>query len=267
MTISTAKASVDWSARNFRITSQSSIPLWPFLILLGGYSSFELFRFALRRRAWMVDTYRATSSCQRQLLTSGTLLAVTVVIYLIQLPAPIVLYNGFNPPIGEMGLDRYLDWDQPTILQTCRSIQTGGFAPGTIVISVDPEDADVKLPSLGKHNLVAFGNDALELRSGTVANSPQAGSPDWVARTVTAPPVRRFSLPLWIGFLAFGCWFGYLIIVPSKIYRHRRESGLCLRCGYDLRGSADRCPECGQSALDDDEEPSRRETKKSAPSA
>jgi hypothetical protein len=32
----------------------------------------------------------------------------------------------------------------------------------------------------------------------------------------------------------------------DRIEESRRSQGLCTRCGYDLRGSPTRCPECGQ---------------------
>jgi len=36
-----------------------------------------------------------------------------------------------------------------------------------------------------------------------------------------------------------------LVGVNYKRILHRFRNGLCLHCGYDLRGIADRCPECG----------------------
>lgn len=51
-------------------------------------------------------------------------------------------------------------------------------------------------------------------------------------------------------------WWVLLVVgsmVPvlgiSRIVRHRRNVrlGLCARCGYDLRATSGRCPECGES--------------------
>jgi hypothetical protein len=41
-----------------------------------------------------------------------------------------------------------------------------------------------------------------------------------------------------------GCAARYFIDPPRHISR-RRRLGLCERCGYDLRASPVRCPECG----------------------
>ncbi len=61
-------------------------------------------------------------------------------------------------------------------------------------------------------------------------------------------PHRRLlnSLPLWMPASLF-------VILPCYRFlrfdrrRKRRKLGLCLACGYDLRGSVGRCPECGKA--------------------
>ena len=35
--------------------------------------------------------------------------------------------------------------------------------------------------------------------------------------------------------------------LEDKLVRHRKAAGLCPNCGYDLRGSIERCPECGRA--------------------
>lgn len=39
----------------------------------------------------------------------------------------------------------------------------------------------------------------------------------------------------------------YFAIRRQKLYDDRFQRGLCLHCGYDLRASKERCPECGHS--------------------
>jgi hypothetical protein len=52
------------------------------------------------------------------------------------------------------------------------------------------------------------------------------------------------EVPFWLPVVLFG-------LAPAVwLFRRlrRRPAGLCPRCGYDLRATPDRCPECGHTA-------------------
>ena len=53
------------------------------------------------------------------------------------------------------------------------------------------------------------------------------------------------SLPLWIPTVFFGMVFYFSYSPLLRRRRKRKKLGLCVNCGYDLRASKDRCPECG----------------------
>lgn len=70
------------------------------------------------------------------------------------------------------------------------------------------------------------------------------------ARQPVEKVVRVLTLPLWavLGVLAVlpSAWAVFLL--RRTEFARRARLGLCRRCGYDLRGSRERCPECGEAA-------------------
>ncbi len=67
----------------------------------------------------------------------------------------------------------------------------------------------------------------------------------WALRLPTSPGQRSWYIPMWITTLLFGAMLGLLQTSVRHRCRKRKKLGLCVQCGYDLRGSAARCPECG----------------------
>ncbi len=60
----------------------------------------------------------------------------------------------------------------------------------------------------------------------------------------TLPTMARLVVPFWIPVAVLASSLT-LCCLPAYRRRKRRKLGLCLKCGYDLRGSGERCPECG----------------------
>ena len=52
-------------------------------------------------------------------------------------------------------------------------------------------------------------------------------------------------IPIWFTTLIFGTMFWLCHPLHYHRRRKRKKLGLCVKCGYDLRASKDRCPECG----------------------
>jgi hypothetical protein len=60
--------------------------------------------------------------------------------------------------------------------------------------------------------------------------------------------VRHVGFPHWLPAILFALAPTYWLLGPRRRERRRRRLGLCLNCGYDLRASPERCPECGRAA-------------------
>ncbi len=105
-------------------------------------------------------------------------------------------------------------------------------------------------------SIPAFATRLAELGTGTATVDDLLNS-QGVFRLIRLPPMRgcKYGAPCLFGWtaLVFPHWAGCVplalvltAMLPARLRRRlRRRRGLCPQCGYDVRASPERCPECG----------------------
>jgi hypothetical protein len=84
--------------------------------------------------------------------------------------------------------------------------------------------------------------------SGSWSNGGFGWSTAGVTSTrISTPILSSAAIPYWILTMLFASPVAWWVWDRCRSVR-RRHAGLCLICGYDLRATPDRCPECGTHA-------------------
>lgn len=120
------------------------------------------------------------------------------------------------------GFRYYRGWSEPESLLHCRTYHTVSKPPITITPNPsNPVNFDSRLLRI----FISYGKAGRYSYFDLIV-------PDWILCVLTA------LLPM--------AWFAGFRARGRR--KRRLKYGLCLGCGYDLRASSGRCPECGRES-------------------
>jgi hypothetical protein len=108
--------------------------------------------------------------------------------------------------------------------------------PYSFIVSHGPGGRLKSQAAWARKDLLGFGMDAFNYPWTTNRNGPTS-----VARRIVlvAPWYPLFLLT------ALGALPGVVVFRRRRLLNGRQRRGLCLVCGYDVRETPERCPECG----------------------
>ncbi len=200
-----------------QVASELKEPLVTWLLLpelyvaIGAiFGTTAFWSLAVIKGCFQARTERLSVLAQHQPRTSWRISRIPTMISLILLLLSI-----------EMWLLSYLRIEYQT--PTTRTIVTSGIV--------------WRIPTRQKHSGLSVDGFHWYDQAGLYRGFTTYWMPTW------SPFVR---IPLWIptAVFALGFWCPYYL--PIRRVRIRQEKGLCVNCGYDLRASKERCPECGR---------------------
>lgn len=129
-----------------------------------------------------------------------------------------------------------------------RSAAANGAAPGTRAPSPPPRSSD-PMAVLEYERYVRSGDRSAYDRARLQSKEDSA------RQMLGGSYYHEWTFPAWLAAAAASVLPCVTFAVPLYRRRQRRRRGQCAACGYDVRASKDRCPECGTPLNTSNESP------------
>jgi predicted RNA-binding Zn-ribbon protein involved in translation (DUF1610 family) len=152
------------------------------------------------------------------------------------------------------GLRRYGIWCERGFIQARYATRTEVHADGPgrlkiVEIGYDNPGSGVtgEVPKLGwgrQGPVITFGGWR-PIQTGEMLAGGEAPMPDGSTKEF-GDHLWVWAVPYYVVVLALSLPVALLVLQIMRARKaHRRAKGLCVTCGYDLRATPERCPECG----------------------